>query len=331
MTNTAVAVDPPTIDFVRARSRLSKSLGQIPSIEEIAMWVSLGSANEGLSAYVQQPNGTYVPAVTQKEDWDAEEGSDEQGDGDCEAPVFDVMSKDVMSKDVMSKDGFDYRVTVQCLHFNADELRNFEPADRYVTHAQAVDRCRQQTGQAEEALRALLARAVVAGHLTAHHPVAGRTLPPAPTGLRKGDVYPPGDFRDWPGIEQALFTLRQLDEVERKWRGSESVETPSYQGALISTDQLKQHFKVKTGEEANKRWWRDRTSHPQRSPGLLDCRASKGAGRGKPAQFYLVLIVAWLVDQEILPKAGVRRVLKEHFPECQDEAEQQNLDYLFRD
>ena len=157
------------------------------------MWAAAGTKNGGLEAYVETQDGRFIRAAIR-------EGGDDWGDecpqGDLEGPVFEVSSPHE----------FDYLTPVQRFYFDQHALESFDPRDRFVTYRKVVERWEQQ-GLSKEGANLLLFQEVEAGRLVSHHPVAGETRP--------GKSW--HDYAEWPGIEDALFSLAEISAFESKY------------------------------------------------------------------------------------------------------------------
>ena len=160
----APANDQTYIPYPKAYKVLSERL--YATADELAAWVWLGPEEHGLVAYVSANEISPPPRFYYS---------------------------------LGAEDDFDYISPLMSCWFSESDTLNFQPADRYITGAELIDRWSTQPGvQAESFVRAKIAES----RLIDIHPLYGATQGSFPD----EEIYPP--------IENGLFSLASVESIE---------------------------------------------------------------------------------------------------------------------
>ena len=266
------------IAYPKALKLLAERLEATP--DELAVWVGLGHKDHGLDAY--------------------------RNANDLDIPLRFFF-------DFSDGDDFDYLSPLMGCWFREDDIRNFKPADRFITGATLIERWGKQPGlQPEAFIRAKIAES----RLSDMHPIYGGTQGTSP----ENTSYPP--------LSVGLFALREVAAIEAEDFGVDKEFDESSSGSCqsASADLIRQNFPVIRDIDANEIWWKEKMADAERY-GLLGCRVGEGKkGRGVGSLWRPDMIAGWLVDRHAKGKAGLpvdtaRSGLKK-FIGCEDIAEQ---------
>lgn len=165
-TNVAPAVGTDYIAYPKSMALLAKRLDATP--EELAAWVWMGPENSGIAAYLNAneldppPRFHYYPG---------------------------------------SGDDFDYLSPLMACWFNAEDIAQFDPTDRYITGQTLIERWSRQPGlQAEAFIRAKIAES----RLLDGHPLNGSTQGTCP------------EQSGFPPLASGLFLLAHVEAIEEE-------------------------------------------------------------------------------------------------------------------
>lgn len=114
---------------------------------------------------------------------------------------------------------------------------------------------------------------------------------------------------------------RQLDELRRQLKELTPKKENSPYGSYRTSTPVTSHKIVATfalPRPDNEDWW-DRRMRDAKRYGLVDSRASRGRKR-QPSLWYPDRVAAWLVDKNHMKSDLASRILRDHFPDCVEEA-----------
>ncbi|MBN8476057.1 hypothetical protein [Sulfuritalea sp.] len=162
--NEAPAMGADYIAYPKAMAMLAGQLDATP--EELAAWVWMGPKDSGIAAYLNA-NELDPP------------------------PRFHY--------DLGNGDDFDYVSPLMACWFNAEDIAQFEPTDRYITGQTLIERWSRQPGlQAEAFIRAKIAES----RLLDAHPIFGSTQGTCP------------EQSGFPPLASGLFLLAHVEAIE---------------------------------------------------------------------------------------------------------------------
>ena len=206
-------------------------------------------------------------------------------------------------------DDFDYQSHLMACWFDADEIKAFVPKERYISGDTLVERWKDRSGIK---VVAFIRAKIRESRLMGIHPISGATQ------------WNYVDSTSYPAKETAIFSLLEVKEIEAADFGIEETAFADKRSETkpVSLIQLAGAFTMDIDETKNYAWWNERTRSAARY-GLVICRASVGkAGKGGSSTWYPDLVAGWLLDKGHLKANTVARVLRKHFPDCLELAEQ---------
>lgn len=263
------------IPYPKALKLLSERLNATP--EEIAAWVWMGPNDGGLAGYLNANELQPPPRF-----------------------FFDYS---------MDKD---YLAALMACWFLVDDVTKFQPADRYITGMDLIERWSKQPDIKVEAfVRAKIAES----RLLDMHPTMGATQ------------WSAGN--DFPTKETALFPLTHVESIEAEDFGNDEIkqDSASRPSASVKAWKIMQHFVVKIDPKENETWWRTRMSDAERYK-LGDCRHKKGLpGKRDSSSWFPERIAGWLIDKGHMQRDKASNILRTHHPECADVADMLDSPY----
>jgi hypothetical protein len=290
-------VSPNFISFEQAKQQLHDRLQA--TADEFAMWIFLGPELGGLAAYLY---------------------ADEPGD----PPRFRFSYQG---------GDFDYLSQLQRYYFCVADLNNFNPADRFLTYPQLVERwaysirCRRDDANADagdkedDEAKACIAARIGEGvrvgevgeevwerRLRDYHPLTGMTLASSPSNT--GDTA-------FPPLEQALFAISQVEAIEQHdfWTQTKGLEVAARES--VTSGDIIAAFLVT--EKGNAEWWSTRMRAAKRF-GLQSSRAAVGAS-SRPSRWYPDRVAGWLIDKGHMPTERVVSAMRAKFPNSSEAIE----------
>ncbi len=196
--------------------------------------------------------------------------------------------------------------------FLAEDIEHFYPSERDISGRELIERWDKRLGVDP---RRYIKSKIMESRLMAFHPMSGLT---EVSNIRRGPLPP---------LETGLFAQSEIKRIEATEFGNDGVEenSVSQSSTPVKAWKIIQHFDVMTDPEENERWWRLRMSEAKRY-NLQDCRHSKGQpGIQDSSTWYPDQIASWLIDKKHMNKKKAVGVLRKHFPDCADSADQLDL------
>lgn len=232
------------IPYPKALKLLSERLNATP--EEIAAWVWMGPNDGGLAGYLNANELQPPPRF-----------------------FFDYS---------MDKD---YLAALMACWFLVDDVTKFQPADRYITGMDLIERWSKQPGIKVEAfVRAKIAES----RLLDMHPTMGATQ------------WSAGN--DFPTKEAALFTLAHVESIEVEDFGNDEIEmnaTINLNSSVPAAD-IRFKFTVIKSDDENEEWWKKMMRNASDN-GLNECRVGSGKKGPGGSLWRPDQIAGWLVDR----------------------------------
>lgn len=193
------------IAYPKAMQQLVQRLGASP--EELAAWIWIGPKDGGIAAYMN-------------------------------ANELDPPPRFSYSYFVGTSD---YIAPLMACWFKADDVEQFDPADRYIVGAALIERWNKQPGlHAEAFIQAKIAES----RLLDIHPIYGGTR---------------GTFSeqsaDWPGLDSGLFALAQVEAIE-----AEDFEAAIETDGLAKADEIAPSITQEEAVEVGSPEWRQQNA-----------------------------------------------------------------------
>ena len=183
------------IAYPKAMHQLAQRLGASP--EELAAWIWIGPKHGGIAAYVNA--------------------------NELDSPPRFSYSYFVGSSD--------YIAPLMACWFKADDVEQFDPADRYIVGAALIERWNKRPGlHAEAFIHAKIAES----RLLDIHPIYGGT---------QGTF---SEQSDWPGLDSGLFPLAHVLQIEAEDFDT-AIETDSFAKAAEVAPIVTQEEAVEVG------------------------------------------------------------------------------------
>lgn len=162
------------VHYVRARSMLAERLGA--TVHEVAIWTWFGKGSQS------KPGGGI-------------DGYTDPSRSEGRPPRFQF--------DRDAAEGFDYLPQLMGCYYRADDLRSFEPQDRYLTFDRVVTRFTKFCTEKKDA-HELIRKKARSGELESFHPLTGGTA----------ETRAWGDEEGFPPLSEGLFWLDQVRAIE---------------------------------------------------------------------------------------------------------------------